>query len=79
VSRFGFEAEGHRVQELFLAGRRAEAIAAVPDDLVDETSLLGPKARIRERLAAWRASPVTTLLVGSTDPTVVRFLAEELL
>ncbi len=79
VTRFGFGTEGRRVQELFLAGRRAEAIAAVPDDLVDETSLLGPKARIRGRLAAWQASPVTTLLVGSSDPAVIRFLAEEVL
>ncbi|HVP30003.1 MAG TPA: LLM class F420-dependent oxidoreductase [Myxococcota bacterium] len=79
IGRFGFEAEASRVQELFLSGRRAEAIAAVPDALVDEIALLGPRARIRERLAAWRESPVTTILVGASDPRVVRMMAEEVL
>jgi hypothetical protein len=51
----------------------------VPTDLVDEIALVGPKQRIRDRLAAWKASPVTTLLVGAQDPAVVRFMAEELL
>jgi F420-dependent oxidoreductase-like protein len=79
IARFGFAKEAQRVQELFLAGKRAEAIAAVPEQLVDEIALVGPKERIRDRLGAWRESPVTTLLVGSQDPGVVRFLAEELL
>jgi len=79
IGRFGFEAEAKRVQDLFLGGKRAEAIAAVPDDLVDEIALLGPRARIRERLAAWKQSPVTTILVGSSDPNVVRMMAEEVL
>jgi F420-dependent oxidoreductase-like protein len=76
IARFGFEAEARRVQELFLAGERAEAAAAVPDALADEISLAGSPARIRDRLAAWKASPVTTLLVGSRDPAAVRLLAE---
>jgi len=79
ISRFGFEAEAKKVQELFLSGQRAEAIAAVPDQLVDEISLCGPKERIRERLAAWKESPVTTLIAGSSDRATLRFLAEELL
>ena len=79
IARFGFAGEARRVQELFLAGKRAEAIAAVPEQLVDEITLVGPKERIRDRLAAWKESPVTTLLVGSQDPGVVRFMAEELL
>jgi F420-dependent oxidoreductase-like protein len=79
IGRFGFAAEAKKVQELFLSGKRAEAIAAVPDQLVDEIALVGPKERIRERLAAWKESPVTTLLVGGADPKVLRFLAEELL
>jgi alkanesulfonate monooxygenase SsuD/methylene tetrahydromethanopterin reductase-like flavin-dependent oxidoreductase (luciferase family) len=62
-----------------LAGRRGEAIAAVPDALADEISLVGPPARIRERLGAWRESPVTTLLAGTRDPAALRLLAEELL
>jgi hypothetical protein len=67
------------VQELFLAGRRDEAVAAVPDALADEISLCGPPARIKDRLQAWKASPVKTLLVGSRDPVALRFMAEALL
>jgi len=63
VSRMGFAEQGAKVQELFLAGRRDEAISAVPDELADAICLLGPIERIRERLALWRKSPVTTLLV----------------
>jgi len=79
IARFGFEAEARRVQELFLAGQRAEAAAAVPDALADEISLAGSPARIRDRLQAWKASPVTTLLVGSRDPAVLRLMAEAVL
>jgi F420-dependent oxidoreductase-like protein len=79
IGRFGFAEEARRVQELFLSGKRAEAIAAVPEQLVDEIALVGPKERIRDRLSAWKESPVTTLLVGSQDRSVVRFMAEQLL
>ena len=54
-------------------------MAAVPDELVDEVSLVGPKERIRDRLQAWRASPVGTLNCGSQRPETLRFLAETLL
>ena len=67
MQRMGFEAEALRIQELFFAGKRDEAFAAVPDDFADEISLVGPPARIRERLDAWRTSPVTTLLVTTRD------------
>jgi F420-dependent oxidoreductase-like protein len=79
VSRMGFEAEANKIQELFMSGQRDQAIAAVPDQLADEISLCGPKERIRERLAAWKESPVTMLNVGSADADTLRFLAEELL
>ena len=65
MRRYGWEAEADRIQELYLDGRQREAIAAVPDELVDAVSLVGPKERIRDRLAAWRETPVTTLIVGS--------------
>jgi F420-dependent oxidoreductase-like protein len=67
VSRMGYEAAGRRVQELFLDGRRDEAIDAVPDELADAMCLLGPIGRIRERLELWRRSPVTTLLVAGLN------------
>ncbi len=79
IARLGFEGEARRVQELFLAGKRAEAVAAVPDRLADEISLAGSAARIRDRLAAWKESPVTTLLAGTRDLGAVRLLAEAVL
>ena len=75
----GFGEAADRIQELFLSGRRDEAIAAVPDELCDEISLLGPRERIRERLQAWRDSPVTMLMVGSGDRDTLRLMAEEVL
>ena len=79
VTRMGFGEAADRVQELFFAGRRDAAIAAVPNELCDEISLVGPKERIRERLAAWQESPVTMLNVGSANAETLRFMAEELL
>src|SRR6059058_6536132 len=79
VARMGYAAAADRVQQLFLEGRRGEAIAAVPDELADEIALCGPPARIRERLDAWRKTPVTTLVAMTRDPGVLRLLAEEIL
>jgi F420-dependent oxidoreductase-like protein len=72
IGRLGYAEEAERVQELFLAGRRDEAIKAVPDALADAISLLGPLGRIKERLALWRDSPVTTLLIAGVkdEPTL---------
>jgi alkanesulfonate monooxygenase SsuD/methylene tetrahydromethanopterin reductase-like flavin-dependent oxidoreductase (luciferase family) len=79
VSRFGFEDAANEIQDLFMAGKRDQAIAAVPDELADEISLCGSKDRIRDRLGAWKESPVTQLSVGAADADTLRFLAEELL
>lgn len=77
VSRFGFEEEAHRVQELFLAGDREGAVKAVPTQLCDGIALCGPLARIKERLELWRQSPVTTLVIGGvSDPAVMAALAD---
>jgi F420-dependent oxidoreductase-like protein len=76
VRRYGWEAEAERIQELYLGGRQREAIAAVPDELVDAVSLVGPKERIAERLLAWRETPVTTLVLGTTQPEALQTLAE---
>ncbi len=67
MARMGFEEEAYRIQDLFFAGKRDEAIAAVPDEFADEISLVGPPSRIKQRLEAWEASPVTTILVGGRD------------
>lgn len=76
MARMGFEAEAHRIQELFLAGRKEEAVLAVPDAFADEISLVGPRQRIKERLELWRKGPVTDLLVAAPDTTTLRVLAE---
>jgi F420-dependent oxidoreductase-like protein len=76
ISRYGWEAEAAHIQELYLGGRQREAIAAVPDELVDALALVGPKERIRDRLDAWRETPVTTLIVGSPQPEALQVLAE---
>jgi F420-dependent oxidoreductase-like protein len=76
MSRMGFEAEAHKIQDLFLAGKRGEAVAAVPDAFADEISLCGPLDRVRERLQAWRETPVTTLLLANRDLPTLRTMAE---
>jgi F420-dependent oxidoreductase-like protein len=73
--RYGYEEAAKTIQDLYLAGKKAEAEAAVPDALVDEVALCGPKERIREQLAEWRTSGVTTLMVAG-DANAVRTLAE---
>ncbi len=65
MARFGYEAEARAIQAAFLAGRRDEAIALVPDEFADAISLVGPPDRIRARQQAWEESPVSTLLVYS--------------
>jgi len=76
IARFGFEAETEKIQELFLAGKKEEAVLAVPDQLADEISLVGPKERIRDRLQAWKETPVTSLLVFARSEAELATLAE---
>ena len=77
MERFGYVDEALHIQQLFMDGKREEAVAAVPDEFADAISLCGPIDRIRERLDAWRASPVTTLLVtGGGDQGLLRTAAE---
>jgi F420-dependent oxidoreductase-like protein len=76
MARMGFEAEANHIQELFFANKREEAIAAVPDKFADEISLVGPVERIRDRLQAWRDTPVTMLLIMSQDLSLLRTIAE---
>ncbi len=76
VGRYGYGAEAARIQELYLDGKKMEAIAAVPDALVDEVALVGPRERIADRLDAWRESGITTLLVQTPDRATLRTMAE---
>jgi F420-dependent oxidoreductase-like protein len=79
MQRMGYEAEALKVQELFFEGKRDEAIAAVPSAFADEISLVGPIERIRDRVAAWEDSPVTTILVHGGNVGALRQAAEAVL
>ncbi|MGH7788724.1 MAG: LLM class F420-dependent oxidoreductase [Candidatus Binatia bacterium] len=74
--RYGFEAEAKKIQDLYLDGKKDEATAAVPDELADEVSLVGPPERIRDRLAAWRESGVGTLTCATMQVEALRLLAD---
>jgi len=74
--RYGYEAEAHRIQALYLEGRKEEAVLSVPDRLVDDVALCGPKERIRERLGAWKAAGVTTLICRTDRLEAIRTMAE---
>ncbi len=76
AKRYGYEKAAEQIQELYLGGKKMEALRAVPDDLVDELSLIGTKERIADRLDVWRQAGVTTLILNSTDPKTLRTLAE---
>ena len=74
--RYGFEDAAKTVQDLYLAGKKAEATAAIPNEFADEVALVGPPARIRDRLGAWKESGVTTLIAGLRQVEALRTLAE---
>lgn len=74
--RYGYEEAATTIQDLYLSGKRAEAVAAVPNALVDDVSLCGPRERIKERLELWKASPITTLNMMVYDLDSLRTMAE---
>lgn len=79
ATRYGFGEAADRIQQLYLAGRKQEAIDAVPDDLVRDVSLIGPRGFVEERVAAFAAAGVTTLLANPVtgDPAeYVRYVDE---
>ncbi|HEX8631896.1 MAG TPA: LLM class flavin-dependent oxidoreductase [Catenuloplanes sp.] len=75
VRRYGYGPEATLIQDLYLSGRRAEAVAAVPEDLVRDTALVGPVGFVRDRLTALAASGVTTVLVSPLAPTTAERVA----
>jgi len=74
--RYGFEAAATEIQDLYLAGDKGAAMARVPGELIDAVALVGPRARVRERLALWRNSPVTTLNMTVFDVETLRAMVE---
>ena len=76
VVRRGFGDAAKKIQELYLAGKKAEAAAAVPDEYIDEGALLGPPARIRERYRAWEDAGVTGLTLNGARDQDLSLMAE---
>jgi F420-dependent oxidoreductase-like protein len=76
AERYGYADAAATIQDLYLAGKKNEAIAAVPDALVDEVALVGDRARIADRVAAFRECGVGTLILQARQPEALRLLAE---
>ena len=76
MSRMGFESAAKNIQKLFLEGKRTEAAVAVPSQFADEIALVGPVDRIKDRLNAWKETPVTSILVGTHSKEKLRQVAE---
>ncbi|MCU1450335.1 MAG: putative F420-dependent oxidoreductase, Rv3520c family [Acidimicrobiales bacterium] len=74
--RYGYEAAAKEVQDLYLDGKKQEAAAAIPDELVDEVALCGPKELIAELVEPWLKSPVTTMVVATVQPEALDVMAE---
>jgi F420-dependent oxidoreductase-like protein len=83
IKRIGYERAAREIQDLYLAGKRQEAAAAVPDALIDEISLIGPPERIRDRLQAWQEIAkqgwVGSLVLAGADRAAMRVVAEAVL
>ena len=74
--RYGYEGAAKEIQDLYLDGKKQEAAAAVPDELVDEVALCGPRSRIAELVEPWRSSPVTTMIVATLQREALDLMAE---
>jgi F420-dependent oxidoreductase-like protein len=83
ATRLGYGDAAKKIQDLYLSGKQAEAAAEVPDALLDEVALVGPRERIVERLAPWkeagRRGQVGTMLLGVHDTAVLELMAKEML
>src|SRR6476619_2967278 len=80
VQRYGFEDAAREIQELYLNGKKDEAAAAIPPELIDTVALVGPRDRVRERLAVYRDAGVGTLIAApvAVDPADRRRMVREL-
>ena len=79
----GFEEAAKKIQDLYLAGKKDEAMMAVPDELVDAVHLVGPKEKIRERLQVWKEAGknghVGSMMIGGGQPEALELIASEML
>ena len=83
AKRLGFEAAAIKIQDLYLSGRKEEAMAAVPDSLIDACHLVGPAARIKDRAQRWvdagKRGHVGSMLIGHAQPQALELMAELML
>lgn len=83
AKRLGYEEAAEKIQDLYLDGKKMEAMAEVPDQLIDDVALIGSLDRIKDRLQAWKEAgknkQVSSMLIGGSQPEALRLLAEELL
>ena len=83
AKRLGFEEAAAKIQDLYLSGRRDEAMAAVPAELIDACHLVGPADRIKDRLQRWQEADgkghVSSMLIGSQQPEALQLVAETML
>jgi F420-dependent oxidoreductase-like protein len=83
ATRLGYGDAANQIQELYLSGKKPEAEALVPNELLDDVSLIGPRERIIERLGPWKEAgkrgEVGSMLLGVQDPVVLELLANEML
>jgi F420-dependent oxidoreductase-like protein len=75
VARLGYEQECDTIADLYLAGRKKEAIAAVPTALIEDLALIGSPAKIRDELQRWRDTVITSLLIQG-DPSQLKVIAD---
>jgi F420-dependent oxidoreductase-like protein len=83
ATRLGFGNSAAQIQDLYLAGKKEEAAAMVPEALIDAVHLVGPAARIKDRLQRWKAAgnrgEVGTMIIGGSNPKALEVIAEEML
>jgi hypothetical protein len=76
VRRYGYEKEAELIQDLYLDGKKDEAAAAVPDELLESMSLVGPEGYVKERLAAYEEAGVTVLNITPVGPDPVKVVEQ---
>lgn len=76
VSKYGYAEVASEIQDLYLSGKKQEAIQRIPDELCDEISLCGPPERIRERFGVWEKAGVSTMMVQSSQPDALELMAD---
>lgn len=78
VARLGYEAECARIQDLYLAGKKAEATASIPLKMVEDVALIGPVGKIKDELPQWKDSVLTTMLIAG-PPQLLEAIAKVIL